>query len=95
MGKCIFDGSEFYSGKYHCALHRAWIARGECNECPDYREEDMNNKELVRQYNLAVKEERYQDANNLLQQLLKYRPRVIDPDWKDTIEEFNRRLSNG
>lgn len=95
MGKCIFDGSEFYSGKYHCALYRAYIAKGECYRCKDYREEDMNNQELVRQYNLAIKEERYGDANIILKEMLEHKPRVIDPDWKDTIEEFNRRLSNG
>ena len=92
MGKCIFDKPS--TGKYHCDLYRAYIARGECHKCKCYREEDMNNKELVRQYNLATKEGRYDDANNILKELLEHRPRIIDPDWKDTIEEFNRRLSN-
>ena len=27
--------------------------------------------------------------------IAEYNTRVIDPDWKDIIEEFNRRLSNG
>lgn len=93
MDKCIFDKSN--TNGWSCDLGRAWIVNSECYECPDYRGEDMNNKELVRQYNLAVKEERYYDACNLLHELLEYRPRTIDPDWKDIIEEFNRRLSNG
>ena len=93
MSKCIFDRPT--TNRYHCELHRAWIVRGECHKCKYYREEDMNNQELIRQYNLAIRESRHNDACDILEEILEHRPRVIDPDWKDTIEEFNRRLSKG
>ena len=52
----------------------------------------MDNQELVREYNKAISNHDYIRASYYLEKLSK--PKEINPDWKDIIEEFNRRLSN-
>lgn len=93
MGKCIWDRPT--TGKYHCEIHRAWIAKGECHKCPNYKRETMELQKLYDIYEGYLKNNNIEKAILTMKAIAEYNTRVIDPDWKDIIEEFNRRLSNG
>lgn len=92
MGKCIWDRPT--TGKYHCEINRAWIAKDECWCCPDYKEETMELQKLYDIYEEYLKNNNLEKAIEIMGEIARFK-RAIDPDWKDIIEEFNRRLSNG
>lgn len=49
---------------------------------------------LSKLYDEYLKNNNLEKAIEIMGEISKFK-RVIDPDWKDIIEEFNRRLSNG
>lgn len=93
MDKCIWDRPT--TGKFNCELYRAWIAKGECYKCPNYKEGTMELQKLYDIYEGYLKNDNIKKAILTMKAIVEHNTRTIDPDWKDIIEEFNRRLSNG
>lgn len=92
MNKCIWDRPT--TSGYHCEIHRAWISKGECYNCPNYKEETMELQKLYDIYEGCLKNNNLEKAILTMKAIVEYNTRTIDPDWKDIIEEFNRRLDN-
>lgn len=90
MDKCIWDRPT--AGRFNCELNRAWIVKGECNKCPNYKRGTMELQKLFDIYEGYLKNDNLEKAILTMKAIIEYK--TIDPDWKDIIEEFNRRLSN-